>query len=246
MNISLVVSIDGVELRQDAEGRFCLNDLQKAATVGGATKDIRTNEWLSLRQTQDLINELRTSSDTGYSVSPRISSLEPVVIIKGGSGVQGTFVVRELVYSYAMWVSPAFHLKVIRTFDAVMTGRTSQELAPKVTDPKLAALVESLVRIDQIEQEQKLILDQQEAMKQQLENNTRCLEQIQTAINYFTVVGWASHKNMGPLPLDKAQRMGKEASAYCRQFDIETGETPDPRYGRVKTYPEWVLDQLFG
>ena len=241
MSNMIAVVIDGVELKQDGEGRFSLNDLHRAA---GGEKRHQPSDWLRLLQTQDLVNELKNSAVPGIPGTDGIKDLAPVVVIQG-FGVQGTFVVRELVYSYAMWVSPAFHLKVIRTFDAVMTGRTSQELAPKVTDPKLAALVESLVRIDQIEQEQKLILDQQEAMKQQLENNTRCLEQIQTAINYFTVVGWASHKNMGPLPLDKAQRMGKEASAYCRQFGIEMGETPDQRYGRINTYPVWVLDQLF-
>jgi hypothetical protein len=65
--------------------------------------------WLENQQAQELAQEL---SDTGI----------PVSVVKGGPG-QGTYVCKELVYAYAMWISAKFHLQVIRTFDAVATGQ---------------------------------------------------------------------------------------------------------------------------
>lgn len=52
----------------------------------------------------------------------RPPALDPVIVLQGGF-VQGTYVVKELVYAYAMWISAAFHLHVIRAYDALVMER---------------------------------------------------------------------------------------------------------------------------
>ncbi|WP_303229334.1 KilA-N domain-containing protein [Comamonas kerstersii] len=93
------IVIDSIAIRQDSEGRFCLNDLHKAA---GGERRHEPNLWLTNQTTRELIQEL-TTPNTGI---PVIESL------RGRYG--GTYVCKELVYAYAMWISPQFHLKVIR------------------------------------------------------------------------------------------------------------------------------------
>jgi len=119
MQNSLIIS--DYSIRQDAEGRFCLNDLHKAAVLSGANK--RTKEpakFLSSPQTIDLIKEL---TDT------QILGIASVSLIKGGnSSLQGTYVVKELVYSYAMWINAAFHIKVIRAYDVLISGEIPEHI----------------------------------------------------------------------------------------------------------------------
>ncbi|GAB0118569.1 phage antirepressor KilAC domain-containing protein [Acidisoma sp. 7E03] len=112
------LAIRGTEIRRDAEGRYCLNDCHRAA---GAAKKHGPSYFLATDATRALVVEV---TDTGNPVSPVSST-------KGGAD-QGTFVVKELVYAYAMWISPAFHLAVIRAFDAMVTGAR----APRLDDPR--------------------------------------------------------------------------------------------------------------
>jgi phage antirepressor YoqD-like protein len=98
---SLIIS--EISIRRDADGRYCLNDLHRAA---GGEKRHGPSYWLAIQQTKDLVAELASTEI-------------PVVTLEGSSG--GTFVAKELVYAYAMWISAAFHLKVIRAYDALVT-----------------------------------------------------------------------------------------------------------------------------
>jgi hypothetical protein len=89
-------------IRQDDDGRYCLNDLHKAS---GGRAEHRPGHFLRNKQAKALIRELG-----GAQICASV--------IHGDGG--GTYVAKELVYAYAMWISPAFHVKVIRTYDALM------------------------------------------------------------------------------------------------------------------------------
>lgn len=106
------LSILGTTIRQDAEGRFCLNDCHRAS--GGASNDAPA-QWLRTDTAKKLIAELETMQNCTVSETTG----KQVVTEPGRNG--GTYVVKELVYAYAMWISPAFHLTVIRAFDALVT-----------------------------------------------------------------------------------------------------------------------------
>ena len=104
------LTIANTDIHQDAEGRFSLNDLHRAS--GGEDRHT-PHEFLRLDQTQALIGAISNSAD-----SP---NKNPLAAKAGRYG--GSFACKELIYAYAMWISPKFHLQVIRTFDAVATGK---------------------------------------------------------------------------------------------------------------------------
>lgn len=105
--------ISSISVRQDSEGRYYLNDLHKAS---GSKNKHRPSLWLENQQTKDLVAEYE-KDEAGIPASK---------IIKGRSG--GTYAVKELIYAYAMWISPSFSLKVIRAYDSQQTPQTPQPL----------------------------------------------------------------------------------------------------------------------
>lgn len=129
------LTIGEFSIRQDEDGRYCLNDLHKAS---GYDKKHQPAYFIRNQQTKDLIAEIENPSN-GAS-----ANLQMPAVCKVNDGKNnGTYVVKELVYSYAMWISAKFHLTVIRAYDAmVMQWQINDR---KSISPEQQALLHEIV-----------------------------------------------------------------------------------------------------
>ncbi|EET6313242.1 KilA-N domain-containing protein [Escherichia coli] len=109
VNCTNSIIISDVKIHMDSEGRYSLNDLHVAS---GKEEKHQPAFFMRRNETIELINEIFNSAD--------MQNKNPVLSKKGRYG--GTYVCKELVYSYAMWISAAFALKVIRAYDAMVTA----------------------------------------------------------------------------------------------------------------------------
>lgn len=146
------LTILSTTIRQDDQGRYCLNDCFKAA---GLPASKGPNEWAKNAQTEALIEELRSG---GISPDPKN------VVSTGPNATRGTYVVKELVYAYAMWISPSFNLQVIRAFDALVTGQIP-DAAPKpkrIRKPSFAVMFDRCMRVvahlSNVDENQKVLM----------------------------------------------------------------------------------------
>ncbi len=105
-------------VRQEVGGRYCLNDLHKAS---GNDKKHFPAYFLRNQQTKDLIAAIENSANLQSRVDGAYANLHTPPVLKVNDGINnGTYVVKELVYAYAMWISAEFHLMVIRAYDSMV------------------------------------------------------------------------------------------------------------------------------
>jgi len=101
------------------DGLYSLNDIHQ---VAGSERKHEPNLFFRLDQTQDLVKELMNENlDTQICVSHKS--------FRNGIN-KGTWACEELVLAYATWISPKFHLVVLRAFIAM--HRSEQQTAVKI------------------------------------------------------------------------------------------------------------------
>ena len=119
------ISVANVAIRQ-FDNLYSLNDLHRAA--GGLEKNKPAN-WLRNQQTADLVAELEKAQIRAIQKKQKL----------------GTFVCKELVVHYGMWISPDFSLKVIRAFlDTQEEVSGSPKLETQTTIDERRGLVDAV------------------------------------------------------------------------------------------------------
>lgn len=109
------------------ENLFSLNDLHQAS--GNLTKH-KPAFFLRIDMTKDLIAEIEKETPNALKV------------IRGTQG--GTYACEELMLAYAMWISPKFHLIVLRAF--LNLHKKSTVLLPSTITPEQQQAIQSAVQ----------------------------------------------------------------------------------------------------
>lgn len=115
---------------------YSLTDLHRAS--GGEQKH-KPVLFLSNQQSKELISEIEIESKVGIPTSV-------VKTVRGGRdlGLQGTYACEELMLAYAMWISPKFHLVVLRAF--LNLHKKSTALLPSTITPGQQQAIQSAVQ----------------------------------------------------------------------------------------------------
>ena len=109
------VSVNGVSVRVDDEGRYNLNDLHAAAVANGeATEQQRPSQFLRSAQVKRFIKALKAKVQKST-----LEQIQPLNVIKGGDE-PGVWGVELLAIRYAAWIKPEFEIEVYEVFRTVV------------------------------------------------------------------------------------------------------------------------------
>lgn len=112
---------------------YSLNDLHQ---ISGNNQAQKPSNFTRLETTQELVSEIQKEDPT----------TQPLKTLRGTQG--GTYACEELALAYAMWISPKFHLVVLRAFLAMHKGelQNSAQIAPLTITPEQQRAIQEAVQ----------------------------------------------------------------------------------------------------
>ncbi|OBU53824.1 hypothetical protein [Stenotrophomonas maltophilia] len=138
-----------------------------------------------------------------------------------------------------MAMSYSYELQA-KVYDRMTVLEEQHQRQPMIKDPRLAALVEALVRQDALEQEQ----ERQATEVARLQEDLAVLEaRTQPENKHFTVMGYANLIGAS-VDIKAASTLGRRCAALSKERGYTIGDVRDPRFGSVHTYHESVLQEV--
>lgn len=97
----------------------------------------------------------------------------------------------------------------------------------------------------EVERRQAALEAEQAEQATRIATTERRLDQIETATDHFTCVGYARWAKQMSIDLKQAADLGRRASKRCRELGIPISKIPDPRFGAVNQFPKAILDEVW-
>ncbi|EDI0780986.1 KilA-N domain-containing protein [Salmonella enterica subsp. enterica serovar Kasenyi] len=113
------VSVNGISVRVDEEGRYSLNDLHASAVISGQAKENQgPSQFLRSKKVKGFVETLTRMQKC------TLKENQPVKVINGGIN-QGVWALEIVAIRYAAWLSAEFEIRVYQTFQAVIRNGIS-------------------------------------------------------------------------------------------------------------------------
>lgn len=101
------------------------------------------------------------------------------------------------------------------------------------------------IKYVELEEEQQKLAKLQEQNQREIKEVESKAKAVLGQSGFYSVLAYANMVGM-KIDLNHAAKLGKEATVISKKYGVEIGNIPDPRYGRVNTYHEDILRNIFG
>jgi hypothetical protein len=171
----------------------------------------------------------------------------PLLVTQGFGAEKATWGHPLVAIAFGQWISPEFHVWCNMNIHTLMTEGTVS-LKPMSPAEMFIYSAQKMLELEQkqAELEAKMEIQQMaiEANQMETEANTAEIERFRNGHGYyFSIAAYCALKGLKK-DLSWMNLQGRKASALCRTRKISPQPITDPRFGKVNTYPDSVLEEL--
>lgn len=232
-HIGNVVSIAGTDVQQisykgDPVVTFAMVDEVHQRPEGTARRNFNENRTRFV-EGEDFVeltsDEIRTMSEVGV-FPPRTA--------------RGTILTKR---GYLKLTKPMNDDRAWQVQGEMIDRYFAAEATKSMTPAEM--LFEQAKMMVEVERKQVALETAQAEQSKRIATTERRLDQIETATDHFTCIGYARWAKQTSIDLKEAADLGRRASKRCRELGIPITKIPDPRFGAVNQFPKAILDEVW-